>query len=199
MRRFPVFEVALASFLVATTALPAHAQPRRTPAAPSQNTGCTVSAAAPWLIPAKGNTPRTQLRVEAFANGPTCAKAVAVYVIRAPDGTVLHQESYIAENNAVTSEGTTPAQMRAALVRWTSFRNNDSFYDRLPNWVQNADGPEQREFGFIPDESLSRTDYLAIKAVRPPSICYVSGIESLTCLIYRGGRLEPFGVQPFPG
>jgi hypothetical protein len=199
MRRFPILELALAGILVAATTWPASAQPRRKAALPPQNIGCTVSAATPWLIPAKGTTPRTQLRAEAFANGPTCAKAIAVFVIRAPDGTVLHQESYIAENNAVTSEGATPATMRAALVRWTSYRNNDSFYDRLPNWAQNADGPEQREFGFIPDESQSRAEYLAIKAARPPSICYVSGIESLVCLIYRNGRLETFGVQPFPG
>jgi hypothetical protein len=186
------------ALLAATNMTSTEAATRRTATAAPATT-CSISKATPWIIPATAGRAATRLSVEAFANGPTCAKAVAVYVIRSPNGAVLHQESYIGENNAVTSEGTTPALMRDALTRWTAYRNNDSFYDRLPNWPVNAQAPEQREFGFLPDERWSREDYLAIKAARPPSICYVAGIESLVCLIFRNGQLETFGVQPFPG
>ncbi len=169
------------------------------PATGNSAQNCAVSVAQAWVIPATATTRATRLRVEAFSNGPTCAKAVVVYVIRDASATVLFHEAYQSEFVATTAEARTPAQMRAALTEWTSTGTARQFHASLPNWLAGASAPVQTEFPFMPDEGITRQDYLAIKAARTPALCYVQGMESLNCVIYRNGKVEPFGLQSFPG
>jgi hypothetical protein len=155
---------------------------------------CNVSVGTVW---ASGPTPK--LRIEAFSDGPSCAKAVIVYVVRTSSGRVLHSASYTSEFVSTTGDARTPSQMRTALSYWIGVRGNRFDNASLPNWLPNAEEPEAREFGFFPDESISRADYLAVRASRTPLLCYAQGIESMKCLIWRNNSLEPFGVQAFPG
>jgi hypothetical protein len=155
---------------------------------------CNVFVSTLW---ANGPTPK--LKVEAISDGPSCAKAVITFVVRDNTGKVLHNQSFISEFVATTSEARTPTQMRAALRNWIGIQGGLVTNASLPNWLAGATAPEGREFGFTPDESITRADYLTIRNGRAPILCYVQGIESLNCLVWRNNGLEPFGVQAFPG
>lgn len=155
---------------------------------------CSVFASAPWV---RGPTPR--LRLEAFSDGPTCAKAVAVLAVRDSTGKVLFSDTYVTEFLAITSDARTMPQMLAALGNWVNSGRTRFDNSTLPNWLAGADKPVDQEFPFTPDENITRADYLAIKTARAPVLCFVQGMESLNCLVYRNGGLEPFGIQSFPG
>jgi hypothetical protein len=160
----------------------------------STPTRCAVSVSSPWAFSSSG-----RLTVEAFSDGPTCAKAVAVIAIRNARGEVLFSESYQSQHVMLLAQATTPSHMRAALRDWSNIGPNRDLHANLPNWLNGAAAPVAREFGFVPDENMTRADYLSIKANRTPVLCYVAGMESLNCLVYRNGQLEPFGGQAFPG
>ena len=155
---------------------------------------CAVAVSAPWV---NGPTPR--LRLEAISDGPNCAKAIAVITIRNAAGSVLFSQSYTADVLAPTSGVRTVVQMRAALNNWLKAGRDRSIHAFLPNWVAGADKPVDIEFPFMPDETITREAYLAIKANRTPVLCYEQGLESQNCLVYRNGDMEPFGIQMFPG
>jgi hypothetical protein len=155
---------------------------------------CTAYASTLW---ASGPTPK--LKLEAFSDGPTCAKAITVFAVRDASGKVLHSETYQSQFVATLGEARTLPQMRLALRDWIGIGANPGFHADLPNWLAGATAPQEREFPFTPDQSITRADYLAVKARRMPVLCYVQGMESLKCLVYRNGGLEPFGIQSFPG
>ena len=155
---------------------------------------CTARATAPWV-----GGPAPRLRLEAFSDGPTCAKAIAVFAVRDSVGKVVFSQSHTSEFLATTSQARTPTQMRAALGAWLGAGDRRFNHATLPNWLVGADRPVEQEFPFMPDPSITRADYLAIKSSRAPVLCYVQGMESLNCLVYRNGGLEPFGIQSFPG
>ena len=187
-----LIRIACLAAIACVAVMPAHAAARASDSAPSPR--CTAFASAPWV---NGPTPR--LKLEAFSDGPSCAKAVAVITIRNAAGSVLFSHSYIGEVLAPTSGVRTIVQMRAALNSWLQAGRDRSIHANLPNWVAGADEPVDTEFPFMPDETITRADYLAIKANRTPIVCYVQGMESLNCLVYRNGDMEPFGIQTFPG
>jgi hypothetical protein len=158
---------------------------------------CNVFVSAPWE---NGQTliQAPIMRTEAYSDGPSCAKAVIVYVVRDSKGRIIYSQSHVSQFVAITRDARTPRQMRAALRDWVSLRNSALTSSSLPDWLPNADGPVPREFGFTPDPSISRATYLAIRASRSPILCYVQGIESLRCLVWRNNQLEPLGIQQFP-
>jgi hypothetical protein len=173
----------------------ANASPRTSPkakAAPIPR--CNVYVTAPWT---RGPTPT--LRIEAYSDGPTCAKAVITYVVRTRDGRPVHNEAYVGEFMALTEAVTTRQQMLAALTDWIIGGTRRTDNSDLPDWKAGASEPEAREFGFTPDEGVTRAAYLAARASRIPMLCYVQGLESLRCLIWRNDTLESLGVQQFPG
>ena len=155
---------------------------------------CTVNAAAVWV-----NGPTPKLRLEAFSDGARCASAITVFAVRDGAGKILFSHSYTAEFVAPTSDVRTMAQMRVGLASWLGAGRDRTIHANLPNWIAGAAKPVDIEFPFIPDDTITRDDYLAIKANRTPVLCYAQGIESLNCLVYRNGDMEPFGVQLFPG
>lgn len=179
--------------LIATFALAAQVTPAQS--APAQaRVRCATYVATPWT---GGPTPR--FKVEAFSDGPTCAKAVAVIVVRDASGTVLYSDSHKTEFVSPLSDAQTRAQLQTALQRWIGGVSGANLRANLPNWNLGAAGPVDTEFGFTPAEGMTREEYLAIKAGRAPLLCYVQGMESLRCLVYRNGGLEIFGIQAFPG
>jgi hypothetical protein len=160
----------------------------------TQPNRCLTSVTSQWL---GGPTPR--LRVEAFSDGPTCVNAVVVYVVRDGQGKALYTNSFAANSVSLTAGMANVPAMRRALTDWLRLAQTSYRHENLPAWPLNADGPVLSEFPFMPDETIQRLDYLSIKRARTPILCYVQGMESLKCLVYRNGGLEPFGLQSFPG
>jgi hypothetical protein len=181
----------VSALIIGTSALPS------TTMAASQ--GCALTSATNWTIPAARGSAATTLRVIGRSSGRSCAKAALSYTILNARGRVVFRQTYQSDAVATFIGVRTQNQMRGALTDWIRPVNGVSFRANLPDWLVGADGPVEREFGFTPAETMTREEYLGIKGDRTPIRCYVQGIESINCLIYHGGVVDPFGVQQFPG
>jgi hypothetical protein len=170
---------------------------------PTPSPRCTAYASAPWTPRPAIRSAATTFKIEAYSEGPTCEKAVVVFVIRSQTGDILFEHSYRAYAVMTTSYARTRAQMTSALLEWVTPTPdlNRAFFNDLTDWKAGADAPEPtaEEFGFYPYPSISRGDYLRIRATRPPVLCYVQGIESSNCLVFEQGEFTKFGAQTFPG
>jgi hypothetical protein len=188
--KFP--QTLLVAALVLLTLGPAFAELSMAAPVPPQR--CTAYASSSW---ANGPTPR--LRIEAFSDGPNCEKAVVVFVVRDSTGKVLFNNDHEAQFVATLAQARTRIQMQAALRDWIDVSRSSNFHSTLPNWASGATLPTQTEFAFIPHDAITRTDYVSIRTSRKPFFCYVQGMESLKCLVYRNDGIEDFGIQAFPG
>jgi len=174
--------IAIPGFLAATGAHAASA-------------GCAARASQVWSAP-----DQPDLTVEAFSDGPTCAQAVVTIAVRESDGRPAWAQAFVAADNFVLREGSTPRKMQAALQRWLDPAEVQlDSTAALPEWAPDAAGPGG-EFPFRPSETYAgRDDYEALREAGLPLLCVVSGNESMVCLIYRDGRLDEVGYQSFPG
>lgn len=157
--------------------------------------GCDARAANTWAV---GDA---QYSVEASSDGPDCARAVATIVVRDSSGNPIYAEAHLAQHVMVLAPATTKAAMQTALADWSNPANNTTMQttSALPDWPQGASGPQNGEFPFYPEPGYDRDGYLAIRAENAPLLCYVQGMESMSCLALRNGALEEIGVQTFPG
>lgn len=160
---------------------------------------CDLTSTQNWIIPAMQGSAATTLRVIGRSTGRRCSKAALSYTILNARGRVLFRKNYQSEFVAPFTQVRTRTQMAAALTDWIRPVNRANFKADLPDWLPGADAPVEREFGFTPAETMTREEYLGIKGDRTPLRCYVQGIESINCVIYHGGVVDPFGVQAFPG
>jgi hypothetical protein len=167
----------------------AHAAPPR----------CDLVSTQNWTIPAMQGSPATTLRVIGRSTGRSCARAALSYTILNARGRVLFRQTHQSQFVAPFAQVRTRSQMRAALTDWIKPVNRANFKAGLPDWLAGADAPEAREFGFTPAETMTREEYLGIKADATPLRCYVQGMESINCVIFHGGVIDPFGIQAFPG
>jgi hypothetical protein len=156
---------------------------------------CDARAASAWTAS------DAQYSVEATSAGPDCARAVATFVVRDSSGAPIYAEAYQAQHVMVLSNVSDAAAMETALRTWTDPANNTTMVttSALPDWPARANGPENGEFPFYVDESVDRDTYLGLRQADVPLLCFVQGMESLTCLALRNGQLEKVGVQTFPG
>jgi hypothetical protein len=137
--------------------------------------------------------------VEAASLGPTCAEAVATIVVRDENG-VLFAHAYPAAQVMVLAGARNEAAMRTALGEWIDSSNNTvNTSSALPDWPAGSPEPVSGEFPLYVDDSLDRTNYLALRERNVPVFCYVQGMESLNCMAYENGLMTPIGVQTFPG
>jgi hypothetical protein len=166
---------------------------------PKSGASCAMVATTPWAIPASRVNPATRLTITGRSTGPSCAHAGLSYTITNARGRVIFQQRYQADSVAPFLEVRNRVQMQAALIEWIKPTNQVNFLANLPNWPAGADAPVQEEFGFTPAETMTREEYRGIIASRTPTRCYVQGIESINCVIYHDGVIDPFGVQQFPG
>ena len=166
---------------------------------------CVASATASWNVrpnpdqPPRAGVANRRFRVEAFSDGPTCQKAVVVFVVRDDRGVVLHHAAYQSEYVAITKDARTRTQMQSALSEWVGRGASRDRHENLPNWTAGAPAPVPREFPFTPEDGITRAAYLTVKTNQTPLLCYVQGMESINCLVLREGTLEPLGIQSFPG
>jgi hypothetical protein len=94
----------------------------------------------------------------------------------------------------------TSAEMEAALADWINSSNSTmATTSALPDWPENASGPQNGEFPFYADAAYDRAAYMTLRQSDAPLFCYVQGMESMACLALAGGTLDKVGVQAFPG
>jgi hypothetical protein len=157
--------------------------------------GCASSVSQDWTAPGLPG-----FTIEAFADGPTCADAVAVLVIRDASGAAVWAQAFIAAYNFLLREATTPEAMESALEEWvvtpaTSAQTTSS----LPEWSADSEQPGG-EFPLYPSELYSDRDYYAaLRAADAPLLCVISGTESALCVAYTHERIDEVGYQSFPG
>ncbi|MEQ1931724.1 MAG: hypothetical protein ABL957_14505 [Parvularculaceae bacterium] len=132
--------------------------------------------------------------------GPTCAQAVALLVVRDAGGDVFWTDALPSARVMGLNEAATPAAMSAALAEWAGLpaRHAQTTADLSP-WSKTSGQPGESEFPFHPEAWMGEEAFARIAAEAAPMFCYVQGMESLSCLIERDGRLEKIGVQSFPG
>ncbi len=201
-RKYPLTALIAASALLMTTPIDAAPSAR---AKQRPSTICNIEFYSYWNVranpdgPFDGNAPFQSFRLEAFSNGPSCRKALVVFVIRNLERQILHTQAYQAAQLATFGVVRTRDDMNLALADWTGPGKRENDHDLLTDWPIGANKPIAREFGLIIDPSITRAHYLAIKANRTPYVCYVQGMESMKCLVLQRGVLKPFGIQRFPG
>lgn len=143
--------------------------------------------------------------VEATSSGADCQTAALLLAIRGPDGLVLWTDSFAADQMFGFDMATQPDEMAAALELWIEQPGEapQSTAD-LPPWTDPAaDGPTSPnpEFPFFADAWIDGETWEAIRAEGLPLYCYIQGVESIRCVALDPDslRIEPLGVQTFPG
>lgn len=160
--------------------------------ATSASVGCVAHARSVWNPDAA-----TQLSITAFAEGPTCQNAVAVLVVRGADGGVLHTDVHQTEFVMLLNGKATPQDLDAALAEWIKI--DPATTADLPAWDPKAETPVSGEFPFYPAEGVDRAAYETLRGQKLPMLCYVQGMESSACYVFRDGAFTDLGVQSFPG
>ena len=164
--------------------------------------GCNVMVSKPWS--------KTSIRIDAFSNGPDCAKAVVALVMRDATGKALYHFMARAEDVGIfTSLAPTPVtdmpKMRLALNDWlvAAGGSKQDHLSSFPVWKQGADGPATTppaEFPFTVNSAVSREDYVKWQKENLPVFCFVQGIESENCVVLtKEGVVNEVGIQSFPG
>jgi hypothetical protein len=162
--------------------------------AASNASGCSARASTIW------KSGGGAFAIDAFADGPDCARAVATIVIRDSDGAPMWTDSRVAGQTMTLAQAKDVAGMHAALAEWVDSENATfKTTGDLPAWTANHSEPYLGEFAFYPEPGVGRGDYEELRGKKLPIFCYVQGMESLACVILRDGGFEKVGVQTFPG
>ena len=160
---------------------------------------CATTASRAWPVDSGMN-----FTVEAVSDGPNCAMAALLLVIRNSDGEAIWVEASRA-SDLLTFGGIDPdniGQMTAALKDWITASGRMTEAGALPDWKEGADAPgdTSSEFPFYTDEGMSRDDYQGMRKAKRPLFCYVQGMESQACVVLMpDGVIVKVGVQTFPG
>jgi len=157
-------------------------------------TTCDFKASVPWK-PERGPL----FRAEAMSSGPSCPNAVVTIVLRTGDGKPLWADA-MPSSQLMTFQGIkTAAQMKRALVEWLDNPSTFKSSADLPPWTKGEQAPQAGEFPFYPEAGVDQENYEQSRAAKAPVFCYVQGMESMSCVIFRDGGLSKIGLQTFPG
>lgn len=162
--------------------------------------GCDADARSTWQT-----TDNRKFAIEAISSGPSCEKAVLLLVIRDAKRTPVF--TFAAPAGQIGPFAWEPANapkvMTEALHKWIAPRGEPRSMAGLPPWKQGADQPAAdppQEFPFMTNEQLSREDYEDWRTRKLPLFCFVTGMESETCLANpEGSSVREVGLQLFPG
>ena len=105
----------------------------------------------------------------------------------------------------VLSEAHDAPAMQEALANWIAPDDpaHPSTTGTLPDWPQGAENPSSGQFPFFPnrdpENEISRDAYLTLSTGNAPMLCYMQGMESMTCLAFQDGAVINIGTQVVPG
>ncbi len=145
---------------------------------------CSATAARAWV----GGT-----TIEAFAHGPSCAKAVVTLVIRNKVGNPLFMQAHDTAflMNFTLAPAANAKALGTTLKDWISGGGFMTSADKLV-----VDG----EFPFMVDEGVDAATLAKYRKAKLPLFCYIQGMESGNCLVLdKEGAVVDIGVQSFPG
>ena len=145
---------------------------------------CTASTSRNWV---DGHT------IEAYAQGPTCAQAVATLIIRRKSGEAIWAYAHVTSNlmNFTQSPAANAKALTAQLKDWISGNGFMKSADKLVT---------DSEFPFMLNEGVDAATFAKYRKAKLPMLCYIQGMESGKCVALdnKDGVIE-LGVQSFPG
>lgn len=159
--------------------------------------GCDVRVQSKWVVDVTQS-----YSVEAVASGPTCAQDVATLVVRSRDGDPILAWAGITAHLFGLHDAPDAAAMKTALSEWSNQKNNSlSKSSALPEWQEGRTGPgaDGDEFPFHVESWFDRATWERMRTEDAPLFAFPQGRESLAVFLLRDARLEPIGVQQFPG
>lgn len=140
-------------------------------AAQSPSGACTAHATRDWKIGDQS------FMVDATAQGPSCAHAVAMLVLRTADGRALFADAYPIDQVPLAFNPHGDATRLASdLQAWITGDDQHSAADQLPPWPEGAPTPP----GFTP--ALARLTYEGLRTEKAAILCYPDGGESNACV-----------------
>jgi hypothetical protein len=184
--------LALAACQPAAAPVPDAKAPADTATAPA-SAGCSASAELAW--PA-------ELTASAITTGPSCEKAAVLLVVRNDEQDPLLVWSSPTSDVFSLYDRTNAAGMTAGLKEWLDqASNNMPSSSKLPEWKAGAESPGDAgsEFPFHVEEWMDRETYEAIRKEDLVTFMFPQGRESAAVFVYRDLRVEPVGIQQFPG
>ena len=148
-----------------------------------------------------------KLQVEAHAFGPHCRNPIVALAVFNAGGDAIWSTSRIAQHVALLGDEHTNQgrDMKNALGEWlkNAFDTSPDTTADLPAWLKGADQParpEGEEFGFFAGQDVDQTTYAAWRKDKLPIFCFVSGMESMACIIAdKSGDIHEIGGFTFPG
>jgi hypothetical protein len=166
---------------------------------------CSARATVNWEV-----SPERRLTIEAFSDGPDCANAAVVLVVRSRSGEALWVDASAAASLMTFTDvdATNVAAMKRALEDWIGGSPTFREADALPDWPEGAIGPstklwspnDKEGFPFEPAAGIDRDIYIRMRKAMLPLLCYVMGRESLACVVATpDGSVTKVSVQSFPG
>lgn len=152
--------------------------------ATSAEATCNAQSSRHWV---KG------FRIEAFAQGPTCAQAVATLIVRNKSGDAVWAHSYIT-NFLMNFTQPPPAIVKALADNMNDWISGGGFMTSADKLVLEG------EFPFTVNEAIDADALKRYRNSKAPIFCFIQGMESGNCLVLeRDGGVVDLGVQGFPG
>ena len=167
----------------ASTTASTEAAPSAAASSAAQNASgaCTARAARDWSV---GDA---AFMIQATADGPSCANATALLVLRTHDGRALFADAYPIEQVPLAFNPRADATRLATdLQAWIAGDDAHRTADQLPAWPEGAAAPP----GFMP--KLARLAYEGLRTEKAAILCYPDGGESNACIALTP---SPAGVQ----
>lgn len=150
---------------------------------------CALRTTAPWQV----STGTYQ--IEALLDGDTCAEAVAVVIVRTPDGRAVFADALPARSASLTfSDGSDLTLKAQELDGWIGKGDARPTLDVMPAWAVGAAGPAFEGGSFQP--TINRDTYEAARTAAQPLLCYAQGSHSARCVVLdpAAGAVTPLGV-----
>jgi hypothetical protein len=166
------------------------------PVAPVLSADCNVRTSVAWTEAGSGYT------AQALSDGPNCALAALMLIVRDPAGKPIWTDSRPAAQLMTFQDVKDKAGMAKALTEWID--QSHSMMKRgesLPPWDHDQAQPENGEFPFYLEPGVDRELYEKYRRANGPLFCYVQGMESMACISLdtETEEMTKVGVQSFPG
>lgn len=171
---------------------------------------CTREAAAPGAETAAGcahsatqsvhwSSEQAPDAVSVRAEGPNCAEAVVLFVLRRADGALLwtFATPYFdmrpgGRLDPVAADG---GEVASFLARWADVSVNRT--SALPEWAEGAAAPGDASETLAYSTAYDRETYEALRARDLPQVCFAVAAEASQCLVIDPSSRAPTVIAAF--